>query len=137
MTRNNEKRYVQRIRPDYPLIGQLPTGNVIIVDLSTVGARVDHQFPLAAGRRVRLEFSCEGERVSLFCDVTRCKLQKSNGNGSVVYSSGLRFSEISEETAAALRRVIAGFVGREIANKKAMRIRETAAAATAEPAFAT
>lgn len=136
MSRSEEKRYVQRIRPDYPLVGQLPAGNVIIVDLCMVGARVDHQFPLAAGRRVRLDFACEGERISVFCDVTRCKLQKSNGNGSVVYSSGLRFSEIPDETVAALRRVIAGFVSREIASKKAVRMVENASV-PAEVSFAT
>ena len=136
MSRSEEKRYVQRIRPDYPLVGQLPTGNVIIVDLCTAGARVNHQFPLAAGRRVRLEFACEGERISVLCDVTRCKLQKSNGSGSVVYSSGLRFSEVSDESATALRRVIAGFVSREIASKRAARVRESAPA-IAEAYFAT
>ena len=133
MALSGEKRTVQRVRPDYPLIGQLPLGNVIVSDLSTIGARVDHQFPLAAGRRVRLEFACEGEKVSILCDVTRCKLQKSNGGGSVVYSSGLRFCEVPEGTAGALRRIIAGFVTRVIAEKRAKRARE--AAATAQPSF--
>jgi hypothetical protein len=135
MSPSDNKRTVQRIRPDYPLIGQLPTGNVIIVDLSTVGARVDHQFPLAAGRRVRLDFACEGEKVSLLCDVTRCKLQRGTSNGSVVYSSGLRFREVPQGAGAALRKVLAGFVTRAIAERKAVRAREAAAAAT-QPPFA-
>jgi hypothetical protein len=121
----NDKRIVQRIRPDYPLIGQLPTGNVVIIDLSTVGARIDHQFPLAAGRKVRLEFIGEGEKVSLLCDVTRCKLQRGTNGSGVIYSSGLRFCEVPEETALALRRVIAGFVTRAIAEKRARRLRES------------
>lgn len=134
MSSGIEKRRVQRVQPDYPVIGQLPAGNVIVADLSTVGARVDHQFPLAAGRRVRLEFSCEGERLSVYCDVTRCKLQRSsNKNGAIVYSSGLRFVDLDEESLKALRRVIAGFVTRHLAERKANRLR---AASTTEFAFA-
>jgi len=119
-----EKRRVQRVQPDYAVIGQLPTGNVIIVDLSTFGARVDHQFPLAAGRRVRLEFACEGEKISISCDVTRCKLQRSGTtNGAIVYSSGLEFVDVDAETTKALRRVIGGFVTRHLAERKASRMR--------------
>jgi hypothetical protein len=131
MSGGNDKRIIQRIRPDYPLIGQLPTGNVIIADISMIGARVDHQFPLAAGRRVRLDFAAEGEKLSILCDVTRCKLQKSTVSGTVVYSSGLRFCDLPESMEQALRRVIAGFVTRAIAERKAAR---TAAAVSAQQA---
>jgi hypothetical protein len=127
MSGGNDKRIIERIRPDYPLIGQLPTGNVIIADISMIGARVDHQFPLAAGRRVRLDFTAEGEKVSILCDVTRCKLQKSSVSGKVVYSSGLRFCDLPESTELALRRVIAGFVTRAIAERKAARAAAVAA----------
>jgi hypothetical protein len=126
MGADSEKRIVQRVRPDYPLIGQLPTGNVMIVDLSTVGARVEHRFPLAAGRRVRLEFMGEGEEISLLCEVTRCKLQRSVPGSSVIYISGLRFSDVPEETAASVRRVIAGFVTRALAERRALRVRKAA-----------
>lgn len=108
------QRAVQRVEPDYPVVGQLPAGNVIVANLSIVGARVEHQFPLAAGRRVRLDFSCEGESLSLLCDVTRCKLQRSSGRFGVVYSSGLRFCDPPESASKALKRVIAGFVTRKL-----------------------
>ncbi len=124
MSLSKEKRRIQRVSPDYPVVGQLPAGNVIVSDLSIVGARVDHQFPLAAGRRVRLEFSCEGEKLSIVCDITRCKLQRTNANGGVVYSSGLRFCELSEESSLSLRRVIAAFVSRHLAQRKAKRLQE-------------
>ena len=126
MSLGKEKRRIQRVRPDYPVIGQLPAGNVIVADLSIVGSRVDHQFPLAAGRRVRLDFSCEGEKLSIVCDITRCKLQRTSANGGVLYSSGLRFCELSEETSASLRRVIAAFVSRHLAQRKAQRKQEGA-----------
>ncbi len=108
------QRVVQRVEPDYPVVGQLPAGNVIVADLSIVGARVEHQFPLASGRRVRLDFSCEGESLSLLCDVTRCKLQRSSGRFGVVYTSGLRFCDPPESASNALKRVIAGFVTRKL-----------------------
>ena len=120
-----EKRNVQRIRPDYPVVGQLPAGNVIVADLSTMGARVEHQFPLAAGRRVRLDFSCEGESLSVLCDVVRCKLQKCTSTGGVVYSSGLCFCDLPPNTASALRRVIAAFVTRAIEQRRSERATAT------------
>ncbi len=118
MTTAAEKRRIQRVEPDYPVVGQLPAGNVIVADLSIVGARVEHQFPLAAGRRVRLDFSCEGETLSLLCDVTRCKLQRSSGRFGVVYTSGLRFCDPPESACKTLRRVIAGFVTRRLETRK-------------------
>lgn len=121
MAASGEKRRLQRVEPDYPVIGQLPAGNVMIVDLSIVGARVEHQFPLAAGRRVRLDFGCEGESISLLCDVTRCKLQRSSGRTGVIYASGLRFCDPPESSAAALKRVITGFLVRTLAARKAAR----------------
>ena len=126
-----EKRRIQRISPDYPVIGQLPTGNVVIVDLSIVGARVEHQFPLAAGRRVRLDFSCEGETLTLLCDITRCKLQRTGTGGGVVYSSGLRFCDVPEATAGSLRRVIAAFVSRHLAQRRTRRLEEASFTQTA------
>lgn len=114
-----EKRRIQRVEPDYPVVGQLPAGNVIVADLSIVGARVEHQFPLAAGRRVRLNFSCEGETISLLCDVTRCKLQRSSGRFGVIYTSGLRFCDPPESSQKALKRVIGAFLTRRLAARKA------------------
>ena len=99
----------------------MPAGNVVIVDLSIVGARVEHQFALAAGRRVRLDFACEGESISLLCDVTRCKLQRGSGRTGVVYASGLRFCDPPESSAAALKRVITGFLVRKLAARKEAR----------------
>lgn len=118
MTTAAEKRRIQRVEPDYPVVGQLPAGNVIVSDLSIVGARVEHQFPLAAGRRLRLDFSCEGESLSLLCDVTRCKLQRSSGRFGVVYTSGLRFCDPPESTSKALRHVIAEFLTRRLDARK-------------------
>lgn len=107
-----EKRRIQRIRLDQPVSGTVAGVGVKIVDLSTVGVRVEHDFPLTAGRNVRLEFLARGERLQLTCEVVRSRLQRSvtGESGTIVYNSGLRFVDPHESARAQVRELVASLV---------------------------
>lgn len=115
-----ERRRIQRINLDLPVTGRLSGMRVTILDLSTIGARVDHTFPLAKGRRLRLDFTFEDETISIHCDVTRCISPK--GSGVVQpqgYTSGLQFVEPLGASRASLLRMILAMVTRDLTKPKA------------------
>lgn len=110
-----EKRRVQRVVPVYPIPASLSDLAVSIVDLSTVGARIEHESPLVGGRIVRLDFSCLAEKFSLQAEVIRCKLHRSSTEAGIVsYNSGLRFSDAREPSREPLRRLIAALLLRAL-----------------------
>lgn len=111
-----EKRRVQRVVPDHPIQSKLSGLSVLIVDLSTVGVRIEHEFPLTAARPVRLEFAHLAEKFSLRCEVVRCKLQKSglSDTSTIVYNSGLRFIDPGEPSREGMRRLVAALVLRSL-----------------------
>lgn len=113
MTRGSERRRVQRIVFDSPLTASLSGLAAILIDISTVGAQVEHGFPLAAGRRLRLDFEAEGERLALHCEVARCRLQRSKVSATIVYSSGLRFVDAEESSREKVRNLVATLIARK------------------------
>lgn len=110
-----ERRRIQRVKLSTPMTGRLSGMRVSIIDLSTTGARVEHSFPLAAGRRLRLEFPWQDESISLQCDVVRCLVQRDDGLGTrEAYSSGLKFCEPPGPSRTSLVRVITELVSRQL-----------------------
>lgn len=93
-------RRVQRIHFPQPLMGRLGTAEVALVDLSVLGARLQHAAPLAAGSHSRLAFEWDGERITAECRVVRSRLDHG------VFHSGIEFEELPAETRAAIRRLI-------------------------------
>ncbi|HUF17112.1 MAG TPA: PilZ domain-containing protein [Thermoanaerobaculia bacterium] len=109
-----ERRRLQRIRFPQPLSGRTSQGSLSILDMSLGGVSVEHPYPFAAGRPVRLEFVWNGRTVALHCDVVRCRLVRSSVNGSVTYSSGLRFSQSVAESALTPREMVLQLVTRSL-----------------------
>lgn len=120
MTSRRERRKVQRIRFKLPVVGTVPGGSISIVDLSITGAKAEHDFPLAAGRNIRLDFLLRDEKISLTCHVVRCRLERSGANRTS-YASGLIFSNEAELAASPLRRLLAEIVGRDLAERRKQR----------------
>ncbi len=111
----SEKRRVQRITLQQPLGGSVSKQAVRIVDLSTMGARVEHSNSLGGRRMVELRFEADGEVLTLRCELVRSRLQRSVENaGVVVYSSGLRFSDPTEDARAEVRVLVAQLVERRV-----------------------
>lgn len=90
-----EQRKSRRVHFEMPVEGGLSKMPVTVVDVSTEGAQIEHPFPLKRGKHVTLEFVCDDERISMECEVTRCRLEKVHQGDSsrVVYRSGVHFTD--------------------------------------------
>lgn len=97
MPHNSEKRNARRIRLQPAAAGSLSHFPVSIVDLSSSGARIQHDAPLTfcPGKRFILEFMCEGEHFRLPCTVARSRMEM-NPSHRTIYTTGVRFAELEE-----------------------------------------
>ncbi|MEO6486841.1 MAG: PilZ domain-containing protein [Thermoanaerobaculia bacterium] len=97
MGKKEDKRNARRIALEPPIAGALSHLPVSLVDLSTSGARVQHdaKMPFQPGKRFFLQFSCEGDQFQLTCIVARSRMEM-NGSHRTIYTSGLRFVDLHE-----------------------------------------
>lgn len=104
MNRSGEKRKAARVNFPQPIDANLANMPVRLVDISTSGARVEHDFPLTNGKRLQLNFRCDGESISVLADVVRCRLEQSARSFArkMGYTSGLRFVEPDQSVSAVL-----------------------------------
>jgi len=96
MSKKEEKRNARRIALHPPIAGSLSHQPVSLVDLSTSGARVQHDVKMLfqPGKRFILEFTCEGDQFQLTCTVARSRMEM---NGSrTMYTSGVRFVDLQD-----------------------------------------
>lgn len=115
------RRNIERIRLSEPIIARLGTTSVVLVDISTRGARVEHHVSLATNARLRLTFTWDGDQLAIDCVVTRCKLDRfsKEGGGLTVYHSGLAFDNAVGDSAKHLRRLVLTHIERALYEQKA------------------
>lgn len=113
-------RRVQRVHLPQPLVGRVGTSPVIIVDVSLLGARIEHSTTLSAGVMSKLVFRWEDEEIGVECRIVRCRLERFSvgADGLTVYHSGLEFVNISPATKGALKRMIGVFITRALEEQK-------------------
>lgn len=113
-------RRVQRVHLAQPLVARLGATQVLLVDVSTLGARVEHHVPLQAGGIARLHFVWEDESIVAECRIVRSRLERFSvgSDGLTVYHSGLEFQEIQPEMRVRLKRMIGVFIGRALEEQK-------------------
>jgi PilZ domain-containing protein len=99
MREKDDKRSGRRIRLEPAVAGNLSHFPVSIMDLSSSGARIQHDAPLTfqPGKHFVLEFSCEGERFRLNCTVARSRMEM-NPSHRTIYTTGVHFAELDEAT---------------------------------------
>lgn len=106
-----DKRRIQRLDLDQPVTACFGNADVLLLDLSTSGARIEHPAPMKTGRLAKLEFSFGDAMVAVHCEVVRSRLQKSGvKTGAIVYSTGLRFVDSAEPSRVAVRQIVASIV---------------------------
>ena len=113
-------RRVQRVHLAQPLVARLGATQVVLVDISVLGARVEHHVPLAAGAFTRLTFDWEARPVVLDCRIVRSRLERFSvgAEGLTVYHSGLEFDRVSAEDKAHLKLMIGRFISRALEEQK-------------------
>lgn len=117
MSDHDSRRKVERVRFDHPIEAKFESHEVDIVDISRDGARIEHPFPLPAGKKVALDFVLDGENVTVHCQIVRCKLEKRGEKA--LYSSGVRFDDEDSENLATLRKALSKIVERDFEARRA------------------
>jgi hypothetical protein len=113
-------RRVQRVHLPQPLIARLANIQVVLVDISLMGARVEHHVPLAAGAYCRLSFDWNDEPISVNCRIVRSRLERFSAgpDGLTIYHSGLEFEGLNRPAKAQLKEMIASFIVRALEEQK-------------------
>lgn len=114
-------RRVQRVHLAQPLLARLGSAQVVVVDVSVLGARVEHHVPLAAGSgSSSFSFKWEEEEIAGQCRIVRSRLERFSvgTDGLTVYHSGLEFENMSDETRARLKAMIARFITKALEEQK-------------------
>ncbi|HEX8152609.1 MAG TPA: hypothetical protein VF698_05760, partial [Thermoanaerobaculia bacterium] len=80
-------RRVQRVHLAQPLVARLGSTHVVLVDVSVLGARVEHHIPLLAGGRTRLFFRWNDEEIEADVRIVRSRLERFSvgSDGLTVY----------------------------------------------------
>ena len=113
-------RRVERVHLAQPLVARLGATQVVLVDLSVLGARVEHHVPLIAGAYSHLAFRWDDESLDIDCRIVRSRLERfSTGtDGMTVYHSGLEFEKVDAATRSRLKRLIGAFIIRALEEQK-------------------
>jgi hypothetical protein len=113
-------RRVERVHLAQPLVARLGATQVVLVDLSVMGARVEHHVPLIAGAYSQLTFRWEDFTFSIDCRIARSRLERfsAGADGMTVYHSGLEFEKLSTEMRTRIKQMISGFIIRALEEQK-------------------
>lgn len=113
-------RRVQRIHLARPLIARLGATQVVLVDVSMLGARIEHHTPLSTGQQAALAFRWDEEDIEVECRIVRSRLERFSvgADGLTVYHSGLEFVEPPAQTKAQLKKMIEIFITRALEEQK-------------------
>ena len=90
-------RRVQRIRFPQPVVARLGSAQVALVDLSVLGARVEHHSSLPSGTHTRLSFTWEDEPISIDCRIVRSRVERfsTGSDGLTIYHAGVELDRKS------------------------------------------
>jgi hypothetical protein len=101
-------------------MAKLGAAQVVLVDLSILGARIEHHSPLSAGAHSRIAFSWEGEPLDVECRIVRSRLERfsTGADGLTIYHAGLEFVNMAADVRAKLKRIIAVFITRALEEQK-------------------
>lgn len=118
----SRSRRVQRVHLALPVNARFGSTQVVVVDISVLGARVEHHIPLGTvtGASANLSFTWDDELVSVDCRVVRSRLERFSvgSDGLTVYHSGLEFLDPATETRESLKRIIGRFIARALEEQK-------------------
>lgn len=102
----SELRGAERFVISEPLSGAYGSGNVNIINLSTIGAQIEHPQPLRVGTRARLSFTRDDVSAAVQGITMWSHLSTTaDAAGKYVYVSGVRVESGNQELAIALNQL--------------------------------
>jgi len=109
-----------RVHLAHAVLAKLGSAQVVLVDISVLGARVEHHMPLIAGAHSRLSFTWEGEQIVAECRIVRSRIERfsTGAEGVTVYHSGLEFEDLPSSMRARLKNMIGRFISRALEEQK-------------------
>lgn len=112
-------RRVQRVHLAQPLLARLGSTQVLVIDVSTLGARIEHHVPLAGGNSA-FSFNWDNEEIISQCRIVRSRLERMSvgADGLTVYHSGLEFEAMTDDTRVRLKAMIGRFISRALEEQK-------------------
>lgn len=113
-------RRVQRVHLAHPIAGRFGTAEVVVVDLSVLGARLEHRVPLPAGKRGVLSFLLDESPIALEVRVVRSRLERfsAGADGLTVYHSGVEFENAAVEARSRLKEMIGRLIAEALEEQK-------------------
>lgn len=117
---HDNRRRAERVRLSMPRPARLSGVNVVLSDVSIVGAGIQHHVQIPKDSILQLAFRWEKQELLIECRLVRSRLELfSRGDTTLrIYHSGLVFVE-GEEKGKDLRGVIAKRVSRALETQKA------------------
>ena len=115
-------RRVQRVHLPLPVTARFGSNQVVLVDISVLGARIEHHLPIGTttGNSADLAFTWDDEDISVDCRVVRSRLERfsTGADGLTIYHTGLEFMDPTYEVRSTLKRIIGGFIARALHEQK-------------------
>ena len=116
-----ERRKKKRTALPRGVLARYGTLDVIMIDVSEVGARIEHFTQLNVGRKTRFRFEWQDEKIETEAEVRSCKVHRfaNEEEGTTVFQSGLLFTNYVEGAAQKIHEMVSIMVARSLAEQVA------------------
>jgi PilZ domain-containing protein len=116
-----ERRKKKRTALSRGVLARYGTLDVIMIDISEAGARIEHFTQLNVGRKTRFRFEWQDEKIETEAEVRSCKVHRfaNEEEGTTVFQSGLFFTNYVGDAANKIREMISMLVSRSLAEQVA------------------
>ncbi len=116
-----ERRKKKRTALARGVLARFGTLDVIMIDVSDAGARIEHFTQLNVGRKTRFHFEWQDEKIETEAEVRSCKVHRfaTEEDGTTVFQSGLFFTSYVGDAAHKLREMVSVLVSRSLAEQVA------------------
>jgi hypothetical protein len=128
MAGSTNKRRIDRVRLYAPISASVEEQRITVIDVSEIGARIEHGFPLSTGSTTEIAFEYHDIRVAIECEVVRCKLDRSVLGGTPSYTSGLRFVSPDDPSVGILLDMLRNVVREDLSARRKIATKKKAPA---------
>lgn len=107
-----ERRREKRLQLAEPIVARFGTSVVVLIDLSPLGARIEHYSRIERGTERALRVDWAGDQVGIRGTIVRSRVDRfiPGDQGLTVYRSGVAFDPVQSEQIAHVRQLISNAV---------------------------